>query len=394
MFGLTVLDLVLLVTLISYAIYGFRNGFLVTVGGIVGFALGAVAAFFAMPLVSSLVSDAKWRLTAVVVTAVVLVVLGNSLGASVGHRIRSARAVRSLRGLDRLAGAAASVVMTALVMSLLSFGLNSMGVPVISQQVAGSRVIRFIDGATPAPVQGAMAQLRSSLMGEGIPKIIDSAAPLLTGPAPVGSADTPELKNAAQSVLKITGTAFQCGQNQTGTGFVVSSERVVTNAHVVAGVSEPVVESPDGSALAARVVYFDPQRDLAVLAVNGLTAHPLPLRTNLPTGSEAAFEGYPHGGPFQAKPARVQGISQVEIPDIYGKNHVMGDVYQIAGDVQPGNSGGPLLSPDGQVAGVVFAKASASSGVGFAITMDGLKPVATRAPSLDVPVSPGQCTTK
>lgn len=394
MFGLTVLDLVLLVTLISYAIYGFRNGFLVTVGGIVGFALGAVAAFFAMPLVSSLVSDAKWRLTAVVVTAVVLVVLGNSLGASVGHRIRSARVVRSLRGLDRLAGAAASVVMTALVMSLLSFGLNSMGVPVISQQVASSRVIRFIDGATPAPVQGAMAQLRSSLMGEGIPKIIDGAAPLLTGPAPVGSADTPELKNAAQSVLKITGTAFQCGQNQTGTGFVVSSERVVTNAHVVAGVSEPVVESPDGSALAARVVYFDPQRDLAVLAVNGLTAHPLPLRENLPTGSEAAFEGYPHGGPFQAKPARVQGISQVEIPDIYGKNHVMGDVYQIAGDVQPGNSGGPLLSPDGHVAGVVFAKASTSSGVGFAITMDGLKPVAARASTLDVPVSPGQCTTK
>lgn len=394
MFGLTVLDLVLLVTLISYAFYGFRNGFLVTVGGIVGFALGAVAAFFAMPLVSSLVGDARWRLTAVVVTAVVLVVLGNSLGASVGHRIRSARAVRALRGVDRLAGAAASLVMTALVMSLLSFGLNSMGVPVISQQVASSRVIRFIDGATPAPVQGAMAQLRSSLMGEGIPKIIDSAGPLLTGPAPVGSANTPELTAAAQSVLKITGTAFQCGQNQTGTGFVVSSERVVTNAHVVAGVSEPVVESPDGSALAARVVYFDPQRDLAVLAVNGLTAAPLPLRTNLPAGSEAAFEGYPHGGPFQAKPARVQGISQVEIPDIYGNNQVMGDVYQIAGDVQPGNSGGPLLSPDGQVAGVVFAKASTTSGIGFAITMDGLKPVAARAPTLDAPVSPGQCTAK
>ncbi|MFJ3958315.1 MarP family serine protease [Arthrobacter sp. NPDC090010] len=394
MFGLTVLDLVLLATLLSYAVYGFRNGFLVTVGGIVGFALGALAAFFAMPLVSSLVPDSRWRLTAVVATAVVLVVLGNSLGASVGHRMRSARAARALSGLDRLAGAAASVVMTALVMSLLAFGINSMGVPLISQQVASSRVIRFIDGATPAPVQGAMAQLRSSLMGEGIPKLIEGAQPLLTGPAPVGSADTPALQAASQSVLKITGTAYQCGQNQTGTGFVVSPERVVTNAHVVAGVSEPVVESTSGAALAARVVYFDPQKDLAVLAVNGLSANPLPLRTNLPSGSEAAFEGYPHGGPFQAKPARVQGISQVDISDIYGSNQVMSDVYQIAGDVQPGNSGGPLLSTDGKVAGVVFAKASSTSNVGFAITMDNLKPVATRAPTLDTPVSPGQCTKK
>ncbi|MDP5227589.1 MULTISPECIES: MarP family serine protease [Arthrobacter] len=394
MFGLTVLDLVLLATLVSYAFYGFRNGFLVTMGGIIGFALGAVAAFLAMPLVSSLVPDPRWRLTAVVTAAVVLVVLGNSLGASLGHRLRSARPVRALRGVDRLAGAAVSLVMTALVMSLLAFGLNSMGVPVISQQVADSRVIRFIDGATPAPVQGAMAQLRSGLMGEGIPKIIDGAAPLLTGPGPVGSADTPQLQAAAQSVLKITGTAYQCGQNQTGTGFVVSSERVVTNAHVVAGVTEPVVETPSGAALAARVVYFDPQRDLAVLAVNGLNSKPLPLRGNLPTGSEAAFEGYPHGGPYQAKPARVQGISQVDIPDIYGSTQVMGDVYQIAGDVEPGNSGGPLLSTDGKVAGVVFAKASASQGIGFALTMDSLQPVANRAASLDTPVSSGQCTRK
>jgi S1-C subfamily serine protease len=393
-FGLTVLDLVLILALLSYLIYGLRNGFLVTLGGIAGFAAGAVAAFFAVPLVSEFVDDSAWRLTAIVASTVVLVALGHGLGTMIGRKIRGAVRITPLRAVDRLVGGAASLVVSALVMSMLAFSISSLGVPFVSQPLAESKVIRFIDGLTPNPVKATMAQLRSTVIGNGIPTLLeglDQGAPL---PVPNASTDTPALNRAAESVLKIAGTAYECGQNQTGSGFVVSPGRVVTNAHVVAGVSQPVVEILNGGAMPGRVVYFDTKNDLAVLAVDGLPTEPLALSPDLPNGSPAAFAGYPHGGPFQSKPATVQDITTVLVPDIYGNNSSPEEIYRLAGDIQPGNSGGPLLTTDGLVAGVIFAKATSDAEMGFAITMDDLTPVAAQAPAMNAPVSSGQCIQK
>ena len=394
MFGLTILDLVLVVALLSYLIHGLRNGFLVTLGGIAGFAAGAVAAFVSVPVVSGLVEDSGWRLTAIIAVAVVLMIVGNGLGTMIGRRIRSVMPFSPLRAADRLVGGGVNVVVSALVMSMLAFSIGALGVPFVSQQIAESRVIRFIDGVTPTPVKASMAQLRSAVIGDGIPTLFDGLGQGQPVAVPDTSTDTPALNKASASVLKIAGTAYQCGQNQTGTGFVVAPGRVVTNAHVVAGVDEPVVESPGGRALPGSVVYFDPRHDLAVVAVDGLRSDPLPLASNLRSGSAAAFAGYPHGGPFQSKPATVQDITTVLVPDIYGNNAAPEDVYRLAGDVQPGNSGGPLLTMDGQVAGVVFAKATTESSLGFAITMSDLGPVAAQAPGLGSPVSSGQCVKK
>lgn len=394
MFGLTILDLVLTLMLVSYLIHGLRNGFLVTVGGVAGFAAGAMAAFVSVPIVSGLVSDSGWRLTAILGTAVVLMMLGHGLGTMIGRSVRGAVRIRHLRRADRLAGGGVNVVVSALVMSMLAFSIGSLGVPVVSRQLAESKVIRLIDGMTPTPVKTSMAQLRSAVIGEGIPTLLDGFGQDLPVAIPNTSTDTPALNTAASSVLKIAGTAYQCGQNQTGTGFVVSPGRVVTNAHVVAGVTEPVVEMPGGGALPGRVVYFDTRHDLAVLAVNGLQTEPLALSPDLPAGSPAAFAGYPHGGPFQSKPATVQDIATVLVPDIYGQNPAPADVYRLAGDVQPGNSGGPLLTMDGQVAGVIFAKATSESAQGFAVTMQDLGPVVAQAPGLGSAVSSGQCIRK
>ncbi|KNH21637.1 colicin V production protein [Arthrobacter sp. ZBG10] len=394
MAGLTVLDLVLILALLSYLVYGLRNGFLVTVGGIAGFAAGAVAAFFAVPLVSGFVPDPGWRLTAIVAASVVLVVLGHSLGTMVGRLIRGAVRIPPLRAVDRIVGGAANLAVSALVMSMLAFSVGSLGVPVVSEQLADSKVIRFIDGLTPTQVKATMAQLRSTVVGNGIPVLLQG---LGQGPAvavPNASTDTPALNKAAESVLRIAGTAYQCGQNQTGTGFVVATDRVVTNAHVVAGVSQPVVELPGGDAMPGRVVYFDTRHDLAVLAVDGLPAPALPFSGDLPGGSPAAFAGYPHGGPFQSKPATVQDIATILVPDIYGNDPAPEDIYRLAGDIQPGNSGGPLLTTNGEVAGVVFAKATSDTEMGFAITMDDLNPVAAQASGLSAPVSSGQCIQK
>lgn len=392
MFGFTILDVFLVLVLIGYLAAGLRNGLLVTLGGIAGFITGAVAAFFAIPLVSAWVPDNGWRLTAVIATALVLIIAGQAIGSGIGGSIRRRADLPSLRALDRFLGSVVNVVVAALVMSMLAFSVGTLGVPFLSQQIASSKVISGIDNLTPSQVRSWAAQLRTIAVADGIPRILDSVAPADPAVVPHASVDTPELAAASESVLRIAGTAFQCGQNQTGSGFVVAQGRVITNAHVVAGVNEPVVEVPGEGALPGRIVYFDAVRDIAVLAVDGLERAALPLGGDLGAGDTAAFAGYPAGGPYQIQPASIQNRTDVLVDNIYGADPSALNVYSLAANVQQGNSGGPLLDMQGRVAGVVFAKSMENIPVGYALTLEELRPVAEDAASLGEPVSAGQCT--
>ena len=394
MFDTTFLDLVLVVVLIGYLVYGVRAGLLVSLGGIIGFLVGGAAAFFAVPLVSQWLSDSSWRAAAVVVTAIVLMVAGNAIGTMLGRRLRGRLKWKPLGVIDRVLGGLANLCVAAVVMSMLSFTVSSVGVPVLSQQLASSKVITAIDGMTPDPVKAGAAQIRAFVLGDTLPRIIEGIGPLKPVPIPAENTDSTELRTAAQSIVRITGTAYQCGQNQTGSGFVVAPDRILTNAHVVAGVPQPVVETQNDGARTARVVYFDQVHDLAVLAVEGSSLKPLKLTDNSPAGSPAAFGGYPLGGPFQMRPAAIQGTTTVLAPDIYGANAIPKTVYQLSGNVQQGNSGGPLLTTAGAVTGVVFAKSDNTQDVGYAITMTEVRPVADQAPRLSQPVQPGACTRK
>lgn len=388
----TVLDIVLVIVLLVYLVTGLRNGFVVTLGGIAGFVAGAVAAFFAIPLVSAWVPDDAWRLPAVIITAIVLVILGQTIGAAFGASIRRWLNFPPLRIIDRILGGVANTVVAALVLSMLAFSAGTLGVPFLSQQLASSQVIQTIDSSTPAPVRTWMAQLRTIAVDDGIPTIMESVGPVTPAQVPDESVDTPELAAASASVVRIAGTAFQCGQNQTGSGFVVAPGRVITNAHVVAGVDEPVIEVPGAGALPGRIVRFDPRLDIAVIAVDGLDREPLPLGEELANGTTAAFAGYPAGGPYSIQPASIQSLSPVLVQNIYGTDPSPLQVYSLAANVQQGNSGGPLLDLQGRVAGVVFAKSTANAPVGYALSLEELRPIVEQAPTLDDGVSAGQCT--
>ncbi|CEA09092.1 Serine proteasec [Arthrobacter saudimassiliensis] len=393
MLDLTVLDIILLLLLLSYLVAGLRKGLMVTLGGLLGFLAGGVAAFFAVPFVSAWVPDPTWRMVVVLAVAVVLVIGGHAAGAALGAGLRRWLNFRPLRGLDRALGGVLNVGVAALVMSILAFSLTTLGMPAVSQQIASSRVLAGIDRLTPEPVDRWTAQLRSFTLSDGLPTILDSAAPQQVE-VPAGIPDTEGLRSASASVLKITGTAFQCGQNQTGSGFVVADERVVTNAHVVAGVDEPVVQLLSGGALPARVVHFDAARDLAVLAVDGLSAEPIPLGTDLARGDTAAFAGYPAGGPFRLQGAGVEALSDIIVRDIYGDDPKAVQVYTLAANVQQGNSGGPLLDTEGRAVGVIFAKTTGDQPIGYALSAAELAPLVQAAPDYAQPVSAGECTSR
>ena len=385
-----VLDVLLIVLLIAYVVYGFRNGLSRSIFVIAGVVAGAIAAFFVVPLVTGWVAWSLARPVVTIAVTVALVAAGHALGSSLGRGIRRGIERTPLSGLDRLLGAVVTGVAAALVASVVGSTVSQLGVPVLSRATAGSAVLRTINALTPDPVEAWVAQLKSIVADSGLPVISDA----LGGPAPViPQLDTgsPQLNAAAQSVVRITGNAFACGVSQSGTGFVVADDRVVTNAHVVAGVTEPVVEAPNGEAIAGSIVYFDPVLDLAIIAVPGLTADPLPLGGSLPAGTDAAVQGYPFGGPFTSGAARVMKVGTAQVDDIYGTSTHPREVYTLAADVRQGNSGGPVLTLDGTVAGVVFARSADTASVGFAMTMAELDPVAAEASTLTATVSSGDC---
>ena len=387
--GSIILDVILVVLLVASLGAGYRSGLIGSLSGVLGLVAGAVAAYFVVPLVPSWVPAAEWRTPASIAAALLLVISGLTIGESIGRALRR-RTPRKLRGVDRLFGAVIGVAAAAAVMSMVAFSVGALGIPPLTSAIASSGVVRTIDSVTPDPVKSFLAQLRSTVVEDGLPLISDAfggQSPTL----PEAQLDNAALDTAAASVLRITGNAVACGQSQSGSGFVVAPERVMTNAHVVAGVSEAVVEVPGAGALTGEIVYFDPVDDLAIIAVPGLAAAPLTLQGDLAVNGEGVSLGYPFGGPFDSDPARVMSVGSMLVADIYGQSPTDRAVYTLAADVQQGESGGPLLSADGRVAGVIFAKAANTANVGYALAMSEVAPVVAQAGSLSAAVSSGAC---
>jgi S1-C subfamily serine protease len=385
------LDVLLGFVLLAYVVYGLRHGLSRTVFVIAGVIGGVIAAYFLAPVIGSWVPVPFLRLGVTILVAIGLVIAGHALGSAIGRSVRRGVEQTPLGGIDRLLGGLVAGIAAALVASMLAFSVAQLGVPLLSRAILGSTVLRVITNLTPDPVEAFLAQVRSAVLADSLPVIQGAIG--VTGEPRIPQLDTGSaaLNTAAASVVRITGNAYACGQSQSGTGFVIADDRVVTNAHVLAGVTEPVIEAPDGQVLSGRVVYFDPFDDLAVIVVPGLDARPLPTSPTLSEGADAAFQGYPYGGPFSSGAAEVLSVSVAQEQDIYGSTTAPREIYTLAADVREGNSGGPLLDLDGRVAGVIFARSGDTANVGYAVTMNELEPVAAQAPSLDTAVSTGGC---
>lgn len=386
-----VVDVLVVLILVGACVAGVQRGFFASIGTLAGIAAGAFAAYWLTPLVSAWVPSAVWRGPAVLVTAIGLVFLGAALGAAIGSALRSGADRLKLRGVERFLGGIASVVAALLALALVAPAIAVAGIPVVSSAVASSNLIRAIEAATPDPIAAALAQLRGVVLDDGLPGLGELLGPATADPEPPVSLDDPELQEAAASVARVSGNAYACGRGSSGTGFVIAEDRVVTNAHVVAGVDTPIVELPGVPAREGRVVYFDPVDDLAVIAVDDLGAAVLPFSPTLAAGEAAVVQGYPYGGPFTMVSAGVESVGTANVPDVYDETWNPREIYALQAVVRPGNSGGPLLTGDGEVAGVVFARSEDDDDLGYAMTMAELTPVSDRAPSLSATVSTGSC---
>lgn len=396
MIAARLLDVLLVLVLLVYLGEGWRNGIVRSISVILGIAAGGVAAYLAVPIVAAAIPSPEWRIGITVTLSVLLLGAGHLIGVVVDRAVRGRQAddrrrVRDLSTAERVLGAVANLLTAALVVTLVAGSVAQLGVPVLSQAVKRSVVVGTIERLTPAPVDDGLARLRSAILEQGIPTIDEALGGVAAGQQPpqVDTASDP-LAAAARSVARISGTAFACGQNQSGSGFIVAPERVMTNAHVVAGVDNPIVELPDGQTLDGRVVLFDPELDVAVIAVPGLEGATLEV-VDAGIGTRGVVDGYPHGGPFTSAPAEVRAISQERVIDVYGDESNTREVLTLAADVQPGNSGGPFITEDGRVGGLVFARNSEHANVGYATSTAQLAPLLAEAADLDSTVSSGRC---
>jgi len=387
-----VADVLIVVVLISALVAGLRRGLLRSLGLWAGLVAGAIAAYWAVPLVIAAVPSAVWRGPAAVLAAVVLLGIGSSLGEGIGRLLGGVVGKVGLRWFERLLGGLAGVVVGALAASLVTATVVPLGVPVVSSALGASSVVRAIDDLTPAPVAGALARVRTSILDGQLPQLGELFTGIDGQEVPAVDAGSAALQASGESVARITGIAYSCGRSVSGTGFVVAEDRIVTNAHVVAGVDDPVVELPGEAALPGRVVYFDPVDDLAVIAVDGLEGAPLAIADDLGVGEQAVVQGYPYGGPFSTVGAEVVAVGEVPVPDIYGGASSPRGVSALATDVYPGNSGGPLLNEQGEVVGVIFARGADEQRIGYATTVQEASAVLTGAAGWSAPVATGACS--
>lgn len=369
------LDLILITLIAAFAVAGYRQGFIIGMLSLTGFVLGvAGGALIAPSIAHALAGSLAWQAFVAILVVFAGAVAGMLVASGIGVAVRSRLTGRPATIADSLGGAAVNVVAVLIVAWLIgSFMVNGQ-FPAIARQVSNSAVLRTVDSVMPRSVlylpvfpqlhsmlsNGVYSQVFSAFGAEASLSVERPDQAVLTSAA---------LTRVDPSIVKIEGVASSCSLRIEGSGFVISPQHVLTNAHVVAGVTDgPVVFARDGRRYDARVVLYDPERDVAVLDVPGLPERPLKFAAEAPAGASAIVGGYPFDRPLTLVAARI-GLSVLATgPNIYGTEVVNRRIYPIRAPIEPGNSGGPLLATDGRVYGVVFAASTAIPDRGYALT--------------------------
>lgn len=389
------LDGLLLVSAASFGFSGYRQGFVVGVLAFVGFIAGGVGGLLLAPMLVQGLSAGLGQSALAIAVVLLSATLGQLALAWFGSVLRNRLTWRPARLLDAGLGALVSVLAMLLVAWFLASSLRPGPVPTLSRQISDSSVITAVDRFVPEQASTLFSSFRRVLDDNALPTVFGGLAPERIRPVDPPSAGltaTPAVRRAGTSVVKVTGTARDCNRRLDGTGFVISDRHVLTNAHVVAGVERPEVQvGGNGRSYDARVVLFDPDRDLAVLFAPDLPAEPLVIDPGGGRGDEAVVAGFPGGGSYRLEPARIRDTIDARGPDIYHRSQVTREVFSLFASVEPGNSGGPLLDFEGEVYGVVFAKSLDDPDTGYALTADEAAPVIRDGRDRTQRVGTGDC---
>ncbi|HEV3472146.1 MAG TPA: MarP family serine protease [Actinomycetota bacterium] len=392
---MNLIDLALLGFLALAAYRGWHRGFIGQLfefgGGFIGLIVGVSVI---APWLARTFTDQAGPAAALISIGAVFVMLsiGQAAGYLVGHRFGAVARKAQLGAFDSGLGAAMSIAITLIAFWLIGSLLINGPSKDFARALQKSRSLEVMNEVMPPP-PNVLAYIRQYLDTSGFPQVFQGLPRPIGEPAKLPSQRQAQAagRKAAGSVVRIVVPA--CGGTQLGSGWIAAPETVVTNAHVVAGGDDVTVQDPADHV--ATVVVFDPRTDVAVLHVDGLAGPVLRLDTAVQElGVKGATLGYPgtQAGQLVIKRAAVQGQYSATGRDIYGRESAQRQIYELHAEVRQGDSGGPFVLANGDVAGVVFAAATTDTDTGYALTGAEVADEVREGTGKTSEVSTGRCT--
>lgn len=385
------LDIIILLLLIADIWRGVHIGLSRQLFSFVGFWGGLFLAALLAPSVASYGDNSASKLLYVAATLIIVTVVLSSVGEYLGLRLAGAMKPFRINHFDAGLGGLFGALLVFLTVWIGAAMFMNMPHPLLRDQIQRSQVVRLVNGLLP-PAPPVIAKIQRVIDPFGFPQVFVGPEPT---PGTVAGGATQEeiaaaIAAARASTVQIEG--FGCGSDVTGSGFVAASGLVITNAHVVAGIERPLVFDRNGVYQAVPVL-FDPDMDLAILRVSNLNGSVLPMSSSyVPSGTHSVVLGFPEGGPFTAAGGAVIRNYYATGRNIYNEGLSVRRVYELQADVRPGNSGGPLLKPDGTVIGVIFARSGVNENIGFALASPTVLPRLGKVQNSSARVSTGPCT--
>ncbi|MET0997414.1 MAG: MarP family serine protease [Marmoricola sp.] len=386
------LDWCLVVLTLAYALSGYWQGFITGACATAGLLLGGLAGIWLAPVLLGDAAPSLWVSLGALFVVLVMASVGQAILQFVGTRLRARITWQPIRAVDAIGGSVLSVVAVLVVAWMLGVAISGSRIPGISPQVRDSRVLVAVNDVMPVRAQQALRSFDDVVGSSFFPRYLEPFAPERIVKVPVADRRVlrdPEIRGAAPSVFKIRSNN-RCGSGVEGTGFLYAPNKVMTNAHVVAGVTEPMIQDGKDS-LPGTVVYYNPDVDVAVIDVPGLDGPTIRFDLAGKEGQQGAVLGFPQDGPFDAQPVRIRSDQRLRSPDIYGNGTVTRHVFSLRGLIRPGNSGGPVVSTAGRVLGVVFAASVSDRETGYALTADQVRRAAAVGLDAEDRVSSGNC---
>lgn len=366
------IDILITLFLVLAIFRGFEAGLVRQAFSLIGLVCGIViGSYVASAIDTSLLTSA----IIIIFAAVAAMVVSEYLAI----RIKNILHEKKLNVADKYLGSVVGIITCLMLVWFSSVLITAVPSTSVKEAVRNSHIIAALDRHLP-PATNIMNQLEQTLAKTQIPDILRQLEPDL----PDRSVELPNLgqynnavKTVRTSVVEIEGRS--CQGIGVGSGFVAGNNLVVTNAHVVAGMLHPYVQDANGRHN-AKIVGFDDDMDIAVLQVHGLAGKPLALSSQTAkVGTGGAILGYPGGGPLTAKPSVVIQHFTAISSDVYNEGTARRDVYALKSDVQPGNSGGPLIDDKGVVYGVIFARSTNYNNVGYAVSSPSVRSIINKA---------------
>lgn len=387
-----IVDLVLVVLFCAAVAGGWRQGAFSACFAAVGASAGLVVGLVAAGLLVRVSDTTSLRLLLLLATVVTFVGVGNIVGAAVGATLRDRLRSKSTRRWDSAVGSLVQLLLAAVVVWLVAVPVAAnVGGPAGSA-VRGSRILAAIDSVVPEWGNKVPQHMARLIDVTGLPPLVSpfQGGAEVDAPDPT-SIDPGVVEEVRPSIVHVLGDSESCRRRLSGSGFVSAPDYVITNAHVVAGTETVELDTVLGLKR-ATVVLYDPEADIAVLHVPNLGIDPLPTAPGTArSGDDAMVMGFPGNGPFAVSAVRVRERLNISGPDIYATGRTEREAFTLRGSIRQGNSGGPLLSPSGEVLGVVFGTAVDGTDTGYALTVRQMEKVVGDYVGLTEPVDTREC---